>query len=273
MTKEEYIEGKMKSGFKLHKSHGVWWETSRKGYCKPALMYEPLSPKEARPSFSQSYIGYNYRVKDKSKASGFWMPFIMGEEGIKNWSLDDLKSGNRRRRIRKGLRENEVQKIDNVEDHKESIRRILKSTAIRNGHGYPPEFYDDDESGAWWKVITDVANYTEFWCSFSEGTMSAYICLHVIGDRVIVDGVKSDTDLLQTSPIDAIVYSILANLQKRGGIKEMWYGGKSTRPTLDSFKESFGFEIVEVPFKTEMLGGIMPYPKFLNNWIKRGVPK
>ncbi len=262
MTKEEYVEGKIKAGHILHENDGVWWETTRKGYCKPAVKYEIVRPRAAKPAFAKRIIGYNHRVEHMNQASGYWQPFLMKEEGINSWSLDNLSSGNRRRRIRKGLRNCTVEVVKDIHQYKEDISRILKSTAIRNGHGFPPEYYDMEKK-EWWEVIEKVALYTEFWCAFSEGKLIAYICLHVMGERVVVDGVKSDTDFLSNCPIDAILHGIMTSLKERGGIKEMWYGGKSSRKTLDDYKESYGFEVVKVPYTIRLGAGLIKYPKFM----------
>jgi hypothetical protein len=259
MTKEEYIEGKKKAGLDLHLHQGVWWEKTKFGYCKPALNYHST---DKRPSFLNSLVGYNIRVDNPKKSVGTWSPFVMDEETLKNWSLETLKSGNRKRRIKKGLKNNEVKKIENIQEYKADFARILKSTAIRNGHGHDPEFYNLDNT-VWWENILKVANYTEFWCSFHEGQMSAYICLHVMENIVIYDGVKSDTDLLHTCPVDAINHAILLYLKNLGNIDEVWYGGKSNRESLDSFKESYGFKVVQIPYSIRFFGGLFTFPKFI----------
>jgi len=264
MTKEEYINRKISEGKELHLHDGTWWETTKKGYCKPAVLFDEIIPGKVKPLLSKSFIGYNHRIADPSKATGFWYPFILKKNELGNWSLDNLKNGNRRRRIRKGIKLNSVRVVENLEDYRSDFSRILTSTAIRNGHGKPPEYYDENNT-EWWKTILQVSKYTEFWCAFTENSLAAYICLHVMGNRVVVDGVKSDTDLLPTSPIDAILYHMITDLSKRETIEEIWYGGKSNRPTLDKFKTSYGFEIVQVPYQIRLAGGLLKYPKFVNN--------
>ena len=266
MTKEEYINAKKKAGIKLHENNGIWWETTRFGYCKPALSYEPVEHGQSRPAFLKSLFGYNHRVYDLNKSVGTWSPFVMNQPQISEWSLENLKSGNRKRRIKKGIKNNTVELIKDISHFKEDFSRILKSTAIRNGHGFPPDYYDMDKED-WWNNILKVANYTEFWCSFFEGKMSAYVCLHVMGDVVVYDGVKSDTDMLHSCPIDAINYAILTKMSSIKEIKEIWYGGKSTRKTLDSFKESYGFEAKEIQYTIRFFGGLVSFPKFIRRNI------
>lgn len=265
MTKKEYVERKIMAGHELHKHDGVWWETTRNGYCKPAVLFDEVIPKKSRPIFSKSYMGYSHRVSNSASATGVWTPFILKNDELTSWSLAGLKSGNRKRRIKKGLKFNEVKVVKNIENYKADFSRILISTAIRNGHGKPPEHYDMNKI-EWWKKIVQVAKYTEFWCAFDDGALSAYICLHVMGDRAVIDGVKSDTDLLNNCPIDAILYHIITDLSARGTVKELWYGGKSNRPSLDKFKTSYGFQIVEVPYQIRIAGGLFKYPRFINNF-------
>ena len=268
MTREEYIKGKIESGHTLHQNNDVWWETTRNGYCKPAIPFDEVKATKAKPAMSKSFIGCNHRVPNKAGSSGYWLPFVLDEQGIKEWSLEGLKSGNRRRRIRKGLRNCEVKRLENVQTYRSDFSRILKSTAIRNGHGNPPEHYNEDKQ-SWWDLILRVNHYTEFWGAFHEGMLVAYICFHVAGDRVVVDGVKSDTEWLQTCPIDAILFNFITDIQKREGIKEMIYGGKSDRPSLDKFKESYGFRIEEIPYRIGVMGGYLYVPKFVKRMLKR----
>lgn len=268
MTKEEYINKKLQQGHIMHQVNGVWWETTRKGYCKPAILYEEITSKLAYPGIVKSFVGINHRLPSAKGATGFWKPFIMREEVLKSWSIDTLERANRRRDIRKGLRNNIVLKLDSVDDYRGDIQRILKSTAKRNGHGLPPEYYSNDNN-VWWNTILRVSQYTEFWASFQEDSMASYICLHVMGNRVVVDGLKSDTELLKNCPVDAMMHCVLMDLKQRGGIQEIWYGGKSNRPTLDKFKESFGFAVENIPFRTSLLGGYLPYPKWLDRLVKR----
>ena len=270
MTKKEYVKGKEKAGHIMHRHGGVWWETTRNGFCKPAVIFDEVEPGEARPALAKSYIGFNRRISDARKASGYWQPFLLTGKDFDNWSLDNLESGNRRRRIRKGLKNNEVRKLDNLAKYRSEFSRVLSSTAIRNGHGHPPEYYDESKT-EWWELIQQVSHYTEFWGAFQDGVLAAYICLHVVGNRAVVDGVKSDTDMLPGCPIDAIVYNMITDLQKRGEVNEMWYGGKSNRPSLDKFKESYGFQVVQVPYQMYLLGGFIKYPRFLDKHRNKGI--
>lgn len=267
MTKEEYIEGKLSAGHFIHQHDGIWWEKTRKGYCKTAILYEAISAGK-RPSLSNSFVGFNHRTFEKKAASGFWEPYLLKEEEIENWSIENLKSSSRRSSIRKGLRSNNVKQIENIIGFRESFSSVLKSTSERTKHGFPPGYYDL-EKDEWWLLISKVANYTEFWGAFQGDTLTGYVCIHVAGDRVIVDAVKSDTKYLSTNPIDAIMYTIMTDLKQRG-IREIWYGGKSNRQGLDRFKESYGFQLVEIPFNMYLIGGLLKYPRFLDKYRKKG---
>jgi len=268
MNEEEYIKKKIISGHKIHYANGTWWENLRSGYCKPAIPYKPLEPGISKPDFNKSYIGYNHRVIKLSDATGIWKPYMLRDEGMLNWSIENIKSS-RRRNIKSGLRKNEIYRISDLTDYREQISGILKSTAVRNGHGHSAGYYDLEKT-EWWDVIMRVSRYSEFWIAMQEGVLAAYVNIHIVGNRAIIDGVKSNAEMLSSNPTSAIIYSIILSLQERGNISELWYGGKSNRPSLDKFKEYFGFEVVDVPYKTYMLGGYLPFPKMLNRFIRRG---
>ena len=265
MTKEEYVQKKISAGHSIHFNNGTWWENSKNGYCKPAVLFEEIIPGRTKPQFSKSYIGYNHRIADPSKATGFWHPFILKKEMLDSWEARNLKSKGRKSSIKKGMKTNKILRVKDIVEFKRDLSQLLKSVAIRTQHGHPPEYYNMNNT-AWWNTLERVANYTEFWMAFNQEKLAGYICIHVMGNRVVIDGVKVDTAFLNASVIDGTLATIILDLKARGNIDEIWYGGKSDRPTLDKFKTSYGFELIEVPYQIRLLGGAVKYPAMLNKF-------
>ena len=191
----------------------------------------------------------------------------MTESAISAWSLADSVGGKRRNLIRKGLRNNEVRKLDNLDDYREDLAEISISTAIRTKRGYPPTYYRE-RGQEWWESILRVANYSEFWGAFFEGKLIAYLSVHVAGHRAVIDGAKSRTEFLNTCPNDALVFSFLESCRQRGNIREVWYGHFSEdKPSLNQFKASFGFNGTRVPFRRMALGGLIRMPQWIGSRI------
>lgn len=258
MTAEEYIAAKRAAGANLHFHDGVWWQTVRWGYCKPAILFEEVDPRRQAPARGRCALGYTHRVPEGAPCSGAWHPLLMRREAIAKVSLQAV-DGKRRNSIRKGLKCCEVRLISDPAPVRADMTEIAISTAIRNERGHPPEYYrarNDD----WWRGILSGAGYTEWWGAFFEGRMIAYLAVQVAGHRAIIDGAKSWTEYLHACPNDALVYTFLESCRDRGTVAEIFYGGVSAdKPTLNQFKESFGFKAERLPYIRRTFFGLFQY--------------
>lgn len=257
MTVEDYIAAKKAAGLDLHFHDGVWWQTVRRGYCKPAILFEAVDPRRQAPAFWRAAIGYTHRVEQGQAASGEWHPLIMDQARIAAVSLESVGQ-KRRNLIRKGLRMNQVVQIEDLEPFRRDLTEIAISTAIRNQRGHPPGYYRE-RNDEWWSSILRGAAFTEFWGAIHEGRMIAYLAVQVAGHRAVIDGAKSMTEHLNANPNDALVFTFLESCRDRGTVKEIVYGGWSTdKPTLNQFKESFGFSGVKIPYIRKLFFGCIP---------------
>ncbi|MBX3423891.1 MAG: hypothetical protein KF752_20225 [Pirellulaceae bacterium] len=267
MPPEEYIAAKRKTGCRLHEHDGVWWETTRWGYCKPALPFQELVPGVTKPRLSEAFIGYTHRVSEAYPASGHWHALLMQAETIANWTVEHSVDSKRRNLIRKGLKLNEVRVIEDIEPYRDSFSQIAISTAIRNQRGYPAEYYRD-QNDEWWESMRAVASYSEVWGAFHQDTLAAYFSIQVAGQRAVIDGAKSATESLNVCPNDALLCTFLQSCRQRS-IEEIWYGHWSLdKPSLNQFKQSFGFEDVRVPYCRKMLGGLTSMPHWLGGLLR-----
>jgi hypothetical protein len=260
MTAQDYINARLAAGFPLHLHDGMWWEISRRGYCKPAIPYEQAIPGKQTPARLRCAIGYTHRVQDGEPCSGEWHTVIMRKPVISQVSLDAV-DGKRRNCIRKGLRCCQVELIHDLSPFRNDMTDIAISTAIRNERGFPAAYYRQ-ENEQWWNSILCMVPYTEFWGAMYEGHMIAYLAVHVAGHRAIIDGAKSVTGQLKQCPNDALVYTFLESCRERGTVDEIVYGGWSEdKPTLNRFKESFGFSGEKIPFLRRLFFGLIRCPK------------
>jgi hypothetical protein len=259
MTVEEYIAAKQAAGFDLHLHDGVWWQNLRWGYCKPAVPLEEVDPVRQRPAFGKSAIGYAHRVPEDAPRSGFWRHLVMRRPQIAGFMLDQLES-KRRTSIRKALRCNEIIRVSDLDRYRRDMTDIVISTAIRNRKGHLPDYYRE-QNDEWWQSIRRVSGFTEFWGAIHEGRMIAYTAVQVAGRRAVFDASKSMTEYLHARPNDALRYTLVESCRARGTIEEIISGGWSAdKPTLNTFKESFGFAGLKIPYIRKMVFGLFNNP-------------
>jgi hypothetical protein len=259
MTVEDYIAAKQAAGFDLHFHDDVWWQTLRWGYCKPAVPLEEVNPAQQRPAFGKTAVGYAHRVPEDAPRSGYWRHLVVRPPSIAGFALDTLSS-KRRSSVRKALRCNEIIRVDDLDRYRKDMTDIVVSTAIRNKKGHLPEYYRE-KNDDWWRSIRRVANFTEFWGAIHQGRMIAYTAVQVAGYRAIFDASKSMTEYFHARPNDALRYTLLASCKARGNIDEIISGGWSAdKPTLNTFKESFGFVGVKIPYIRKMFFGLFRNP-------------
>lgn len=264
MQQDSYIRAKINAGLHLHLHDGVFWETTRWGYCKPAIPFQEVQPKIKRPARLKTLLGYSHRINDSKFASGHLHALIMPKTRISTWSLENSVDAKRRNAIRKGLRINQVSRIENIDPFREDMTAIAISTAIRNKRGLQPDYYRD-QNDQWWQSMIRVSTYSELWATFYEGRMIAYLSVQVAGRLAVIDGAKSMTEHLNVCPNDALVYSFVDSCRERTEIQEIWYGHWSEdKPTLNDFKLSFGFERQSIPFYRKALCGFVTTPQWLN---------
>lgn len=267
MTVQEYIAARQAAGFALHLHDDVWWEQVRRGYCKPAILFESVDPERQAPSRRKVALGYTHRVPPGARQSGAWHAMIMRQPKIAEFSLQSVDA-KRRNSIRKGLGCTEVRLVHDLSGHRKDMTEIAISTAIRNKRGYPPAYYEE-KNDEWWSGITRGAAYTEFWCAFHEGRIIAYFAVQVAGHRAIIDGAKSMTEFLHANPNDALVYTFLESCKARGTVNEIFYGHWSEdKASLNRFKESFGFAGEKIPYLRKMFFGWLDYPSRAEGLIK-----
>lgn len=81
----------------------------------------------------------------------------------------------------------------------------------------------------------------EWWGGFRESQLICYMTVNYIEQVAIIRNVKSRTDALSFCPNDAMYFTVLGTIRDRPDC-EMLVNGSSFTPSLDAFKERFGFQ-------------------------------
>lgn len=243
MTTEEFVKQQIKVGYKIHFNNGVWWQESAPFFYKPVNFFQKLQPGESKPKRLKSFLGYSHLVKDKQMANKYWSVLSLQEKRLKEFSISSLSSS-KRAQVRKGLKLTEIRKIESIEPLIEDMKNINISAAIRTNHGKPAEYYSNSFE-KWKSLIIRAFNLTkgEWWGSFYQDVLIAYIYAIHIDDIMYISAAKSHTDTLNKCPNDSLIFSFLDYCKNLNDCKRVIYGDWSEdAPSLNEFKRKYGFE-------------------------------
>lgn len=256
-TAPEYGGYLNRTGGSAHLSGGVWWVRHAPCYFKPLVESRPFRKGAARPSVLKCGLAYSHQVEAGREAGRFVDFMILPGERLKEFGLDGLRP-DKRNQVRKGLRCCEVRQLEDLDRYIEDLRRINISQAERlaagGNHGRPVSYYQGD-ARAWRTSMSRIfgAPGHEWWGAWVEGRLAAYAVTIAIEEVLIVSAAKSDSLYHQANPNDAIYFTVLSTAAAYGGFSTVVNGGP-LRPSLDRFKQGFGFSCVARPYYVHDFG-------------------
>lgn len=246
MTSEEFINQQIAAGHKIHVNRGVWWQRVAPFCCKPVINFKETGT--SNPLLIKSFLKYSYVVKDPAIANSHWDVMLLHRDKLKDFSIKSLSSS-KRARVRKGLKFVEIKKIEDIEPVIDNIRDVCISTAIRTNHGLPPGYYlkKYKKWRSWLMKEFSLPN-REWWGAYFNNSLIAYMYGVLIDDTMYDFTAKSHTDFLDKCPNDALIFTFLEYCKNLTGCNQVIFGDWSKNvPSLNKFKENFGFEKVELP--------------------------
>ncbi len=242
MRELEYVEQERSLGASVHLSDGVWWRWLSPSFCKPAFPFKQLTPGEAGPSWHLSLLGYSHQVRSAAEANTYSRRMVLDGEALREFGMQSLKSS-KRARIRKGIRLLSIKPIDDLERNLPDLQQINISQAVRTQHGLPPEYYSDQYDVWRRKQIVLSKLPGRLWMgAFSEDNLIAYIYGYQVEHVFVIDTAKSHTDHLAKCPNDGLLFKVLELARDLPGCRAVHHGGGGERPTLQKFKELYGFK-------------------------------
>lgn len=248
MTSEEYAKQQISMGMDVHCNDGVWWLKVRPFFFQPANPWQVIEPDKAKPKFIKSFLGYSHLVSEVKYANKSRPKLVLGREKLENFGIQSLSS-KRRSTVRKGLKLNQVKKIDCIDTYINDIQSISISTAARTKHGKPAHYYTK-EYEKWKQFIVKLSKLTtgEWWGAFFDNKLIAYVYTFHVDDVVTISAAKSHSDYLDKCPNDALIFTIVDYCKNLPNCRKIDYGDWSTNnPNLNDFKQRFGFEKVDLP--------------------------
>jgi hypothetical protein len=175
---------------------------------------------------------------------------------------------NKRRAVRKGLRELEISAVD-PRDERISTEacEVWNSHVRRTGWNrcmMPLQF------SRTWKELGDWPGTTVLAARPKEGDphLCAWLIARVISETVYIDTLASHTDRLASRPNDTIVFSVLCAARSQG-VRRGHYSLRSDIPSLEAFKQSLGFEPHPFPARLHLRWPMGPVLRLLRPRIYR----
>lgn len=247
MKAEEFIKQQIDAGYKVHHHDNVWWQRYAPWFYRPVVPLQKLIPGSARPNRLLSFLGYSHVVETGEDTNKSWPVMMLEDELLESFSMTVLSSS-KRARVRKGMRLNEVRKIDSVDSVITDMQTICISAAHRTEHGKPPEYYTKHYRK--WRDFM-VGEFSipgrEWWGAFSQGSLVAFYYAYNVEETMFISAAKSHSDFLANCPNDALLYSFLQYCRDLDDCRRVIFGDWSEVPSLNKFKERYGFRKTDLP--------------------------
>lgn len=242
MTEEEFANQEIELGNKVHYNQGEWWIQRSRFFCESAIPFKAIGIGSSKPKLKNSLAGYSHYTNDKPKNPRVrcMMHMAVGSEAF---DIETLSS-NRRSKVRRGLKRNEIVRVDNVEPYIDQLKDVVISARERTGDGKPVSYYQNNFE-EWKNYILRLAPMKDrdFWLAFQEDKVAAYFHVTIVGDLCMVGAAKSHSDYLKHYPNDALVFSVLDYAINKKKCKTIVYGDwVESDAHLNKFKEGYGFE-------------------------------
>ena len=229
-----------------------WWYRVKPGLCWAADVLAPVSPDDARPHLSKSFLGYQHVVADRGLANS---TFVIN--AITNLPEYDASTINAKRRnaVRKGLNCCDLSSETSPDaEILDGCRKAWEDLTHRTGWKgeVGKEWFNES-----WKLLAACPGTSIIVGRETEsGEVAGFLVTKIIGDTAYVDTIASRSDMLRTNVNDAILYVFLCNAKKLEGVTKAHYAIRSNVTMLEKFKTGLGFTPHPFPARTVFRPGI-----------------
>lgn len=214
---------------------GRWW------YCVKPLFAWPVDyfvPAEGKPRglALRKLLGWQWPVRERGN-SRVWMNVI---HDLRDYGIESVAS-NKRRAVRKGLRELLIERLDPSNPATcEEARVVWNSHVERTGWN---RAFEAERFRATWADLATWPGTAVLGARDPgrERCLCAWLIARVIDRVIYVDTLASHSDRLAHRPNDAIVFTALVSA-RAAGVQRAHYSMKSNISSLEAFKESLGFQ-------------------------------
>lgn len=231
---------------------GRWWYHVKPGFAWPVDYFRPVA-ENSHGLDRKLLLGWQHPVASQESDSRVWLNVI---HELGGYGLGRVAS-NKRRAIRKGVRNLNVQVVDpSNPDLAREACVVWNSHVDRTGWNHrmePGRFIETWRELARWPGTTVMTARDP-----GHGNqLCAWLIARVIDDTVFVDTIASHTDRLEHRPNDTIIFQCLV-LAEQMGVRHAHYSLKSKLESLEAFKQSLGFDAHPFPSRLRLRWPISP---------------
>ncbi|MEK6798885.1 MAG: hypothetical protein AABZ12_07980 [Planctomycetota bacterium] len=223
---------------------GRWWYGVKPGFAWPADFFSPFDTAE-KAAPRRRLLGWQFPVSAGAANSSVWLNVV---HDLAGYGIESVAE-NKRRAVRRGLRELDVRVADPTDPATCSAAcEVWNSHVVRTSWNKATSV---DKFQAGWAELADWPGTTVLVAREKSGdpNVAAWLIARCIDDTVFVDTLASHTDRLAHRPNDAIVFACLVAAE-RAGLRHAHYSLCSNIASLEAFKASLGF--VPHPFPARL---------------------
>lgn len=225
---------------------GEWWWHIKPQFAWKMDFFQPLERVPRLPRF-QRLLGCQYPVVDQLANSLAHFNMIHQLEG---YGLERVAS-QKRRAIRKGLKHLDIVALDPC--HPQTVEQagvVWNSHVERTGWNSP---FDGRTFANHWRPLADMAATCIIGARDKQtGVLCAWLIARAVAGTVYIDTIASHTERLDHRPNDTMIFCLLHNAARTGGVQHANYFLRSDLAPLEKFKQSLGFDSSGVPARVEV---------------------
>jgi hypothetical protein len=241
LTIEELVaqDSSVEGSFCLHKE--IWWRKIKPFFYQPAFFFQPIKPKSSSPSFCKALIGYHHVVPDTSDSNSYFRMLI--HKNVKEYSLDMLSRGIKSN-VKKAYRHLRIKKVIDVNDLLTDGYGTYVSFRKRTNWGHDKSDYQIFSKWIWkaFKLKKRI-----FLGVYLDDRLICYSHPYVVEGIASLPILISHSEYLEYRPNDLLVHTFLTICKNSPDVTKAQFGPASLKPSLDTFKIKYGFEIVKYP--------------------------
>jgi hypothetical protein len=241
LTIEELVtqDSSVEDSFFLHK--GIWWRKIRPFFYQPAFFFQPIEPKKSSPIKQKALIGYHHVVPDTSESNSYFRMLIY--KNVKEYSLDMLSRGIKSN-VKKAYRHLRLKKVIYVNDLLTDGYETYVSFRKRTNWGRDKTNY---KIFSHWINRAFKLEKRFFLGIYCDNRLICYSHPYAVGGMASLPIVISHSKYLECRPNDLLVHAFLTICKNSPDVTKAHFGPASLKPSLDTFKMKYGFEIVKYP--------------------------
>ncbi len=228
-------------------SSGRWWYRVKPAFAWPVDFFHPLPEAPKNRSFRR-LLGWQYPVEEAHADSLVRLNVI---EDVSGYSLEGISGKKRRWTIRKALRELAYTAADPADAAvANDACEVWNSHVERTGWN---KRMSPEEFRASWSELATCPGTTLITAREREEphSMCAWLIGRVIDDIAFIDTLASHTDRVAGGPNDGLVFLYVKSAAAMG-VRHAHYGLHSKIESLESFKQSLGFEAKAFPARLRL---------------------